>query len=118
MKDHHAHRATARALFAIISATALVATSTWARAQASPDAGHPLTRAEVMHELEELEAAGYTPSLGDDSQYPSDIQEAEKSGRDARGSKSAQMDQDPAMQKPCRCKSNHSRSAHTLQEIQ
>lgn len=99
MKDHHAHRATARALLAIISATALVATSTWARAQASPDAGHPLTRAEVMHELEELEAAGYTPSLGDDSQYPSDIQEAERKVAAMHAAqKSAQMDQDPAMQ--------------------
>lgn len=68
-------------------------------AQASPDAGHPLTRAEVMHELEELEAAGYTPSLGDDSQYPSDIQEAERKVAAMHAAqKSAQMDQDPAMQ--------------------
>ncbi|MBB5422280.1 uncharacterized protein YceK [Paraburkholderia sp. JPY158] len=38
---------------------------------------HQLTRAEVMHELEELEAAGYNPSMGDDGSYPADIQAAE-----------------------------------------
>jgi hypothetical protein len=39
---------------------------------------HQLTRAEVMHELEELEAAGYNPSLGDDGSYPADIQAAQE----------------------------------------
>ncbi|EEA04405.1 conserved hypothetical protein [Burkholderia sp. H160] len=38
---------------------------------------HQVTRAEVMHELEELEAAGYNPSMGDDGSYPADIQAAE-----------------------------------------
>ncbi|MBC8750254.1 hypothetical protein OKW43_001905 [Paraburkholderia sp. WC7.3g] len=38
---------------------------------------HQVTRAEVMHELEELEAAGYNPSLGDDGSYPADILAAE-----------------------------------------
>jgi len=30
------------------------------------------------HELEELEAAGYNPSRGDDYDYPADIQAAEQ----------------------------------------
>ncbi|MCC8400631.1 DUF4148 domain-containing protein [Paraburkholderia sp. MMS20-SJTN17] len=38
---------------------------------------HQVTRAEVVHELEELEAAGYNPSQGDDGSYPADIQAAE-----------------------------------------
>ncbi|MGF6916648.1 DUF4148 domain-containing protein [Paraburkholderia sp. 40] len=38
---------------------------------------HQVTRAEVMHELEELEAAGYNPSMGDDGSYPADLQAAE-----------------------------------------
>ncbi|WP_233805190.1 DUF4148 domain-containing protein [Paraburkholderia sp. HP33-1] len=38
---------------------------------------HQVTRAEVRHELEELEAAGYNPSMGDDGSYPADIQAAE-----------------------------------------
>ncbi|MGF6372508.1 hypothetical protein OKW40_005324 [Paraburkholderia sp. RAU6.4a] len=38
---------------------------------------HQVTRAEVMHELEELEAAGYNPSTGDDGSYPADLQAAE-----------------------------------------
>ena len=31
-----------------------------------------------MHELEELEAAGYDPSQGDDGSYPADIQAAQE----------------------------------------
>jgi Domain of unknown function (DUF4148) len=44
----------------------------------SEPATHRLTRAEVMHELEELEAAGYNPSQGDDGSYPADLQAAEE----------------------------------------
>jgi hypothetical protein len=40
-------------------------------------ATHRVTRAEVRHELEELEAAGYDPAQGDDSSYPADLQAAE-----------------------------------------
>ncbi|AXL49879.1 hypothetical protein DSC91_001855 [Paraburkholderia caffeinilytica] len=36
------------------------------------------TRAEVMNELYELEAAGYNPSQGDDGSYPADIQAAQE----------------------------------------
>ncbi|MFL9962436.1 DUF4148 domain-containing protein [Paraburkholderia sediminicola] len=42
----------------------------------SEPAAPQLTRAEVMHELEELEAAGYNPSQGDDVSYPADLQAA------------------------------------------
>ncbi|WP_025599847.1 DUF4148 domain-containing protein [Burkholderia sp. WSM2230] len=99
MKESHAKRASCRAFFTLVSTVALVLSSTWARAQASPEASHPLTRAEVMHELEELEAAGYTPSRGDDSEYPADIQEAErKLAAMQAAQQSAQMNQEPAMQ--------------------
>ncbi|MDR6391209.1 DUF4148 domain-containing protein [Paraburkholderia phenoliruptrix] len=99
MKSSHANRAASRALFSLISTVAFMIASPWARAQASPETGHPLTRAEVMHELEELEAAGYNPSLGDDGQYPADIQEAERKVAAMHAAqKSALMDQDPAMQ--------------------
>lgn len=48
-------------------------------AQTAPDpATHQITRAEVRHELEELEAAGYNPSQGDDSSYPADLQAAQE----------------------------------------
>lgn len=48
-------------------------------AQTVPEpATHQVTRAEVMHELEELEAAGYNPSQGDDGSYPADIQAAQE----------------------------------------
>jgi hypothetical protein len=41
-------------------------------------APHQITRAEVRHELEELEEAGYSPAQGDDSSYPADLQAAEE----------------------------------------
>jgi hypothetical protein len=41
-------------------------------------ATHQVTRAEVRHELEELEAAGYSPAQGDDSSYPADLLAAEE----------------------------------------
>lgn len=64
---------------ALIVSTAFLVTSTGVYAQASPESGtHQITRAEVRHELEELEAAGYDPSRGDESDYPADIQEAER----------------------------------------
>lgn len=37
----------------------------------------PKTRAEVRAELIELEKAGYNPSVGEDVNYPADIQAAE-----------------------------------------
>ena len=43
-----------------------------------PPTTHQRTRAEVVHELEELEAAGYNPARGDDILYPVDIQAAEE----------------------------------------
>ncbi|CAB3750058.1 DUF4148 domain-containing protein [Paraburkholderia humisilvae] len=37
----------------------------------------PVTHAQLMQELSELESVGYQASGGDDSYYPSEIQEAE-----------------------------------------
>jgi hypothetical protein len=37
----------------------------------------PLTRAQVRAELVRLEQTGYSPSTGEDSNYPADIQAAE-----------------------------------------
>ncbi|MFL9909605.1 DUF4148 domain-containing protein [Paraburkholderia sp. RL17-337-BIB-A] len=37
----------------------------------------PLTRAQVQVELMRLEKAGYTPSAGDEADYPANIQAAE-----------------------------------------
>ncbi|MFB9126485.1 DUF4148 domain-containing protein [Paraburkholderia dipogonis] len=64
---------------ALVASATLLATASGAYAQTSATPGtHQLTRAEVRHELEELEAAGYDPSRGDESDYPADIQEAER----------------------------------------
>lgn len=62
----------------VVAGAVLMATSASVYAQSSSaPAAHQLTRAEVRHELEELEAAGYNPALGDDVDYPADIQAAE-----------------------------------------
>jgi hypothetical protein len=37
----------------------------------------PVTHAQLMQELSELESVGYQASSGDDSYYPSELQEAE-----------------------------------------
>jgi hypothetical protein len=37
----------------------------------------PLTRAQVREQLVQLEQAGYRPSLGNDPDYPADVQAAE-----------------------------------------
>ncbi|KVH67337.1 hypothetical protein WL05_07690 [Burkholderia ubonensis] len=44
---------------------------------ASAQTPAPLTRAQVLEELYQLEAAGYDPSAGDQGTYPADIQAAE-----------------------------------------
>lgn len=63
----------------VIAGAMLMAGSMSVYAQTAPEpTTHPLTRAEVMHELEELEAAGYNPSQGDDGSYPADIQAAQE----------------------------------------
>ena len=63
----------------LIVSAALMATSACVYAQTSPDPGtHQVTRAEVLHELEELESVGYNPSQGDNSDYPADLQAAEQ----------------------------------------
>ncbi|WP_416049521.1 DUF4148 domain-containing protein [Cupriavidus basilensis] len=63
----------------LIVSTALMATSVCVYAQTPPaPATHQITRAEVRHELEELESVGYNPSQGDNGDYPADIQAAEQ----------------------------------------
>ena len=62
----------------VVSGAVLMAISASVYAQTpSEPAAHQVTRAEVRHELEELEAAGYNPAQGDDPTYPADIQAAE-----------------------------------------
>jgi Domain of unknown function (DUF4148) len=62
----------------LIVSAVLMATSACVYAQTSPEPGtHRVTRAEVRHELTELESVGYrlTPN---DLYYPDDIQAAEQ----------------------------------------
>ncbi|WNC93728.1 DUF4148 domain-containing protein [Paraburkholderia sp. FT54] len=101
MKLTSLNRLTVRALSAtFVVSAALLATSNGAYAQTSTTpATHQLTRADVRHELEELEAAGYDPSRGDDSNYPADIQEAERKVAAMHAAQtSALNDNQPAMQ--------------------
>ncbi|CAH2774696.1 MAG: hypothetical protein CPDRYMAC_0494 [uncultured Paraburkholderia sp.] len=72
------HRLAVRAFSgALIASAALLTLTSTVHAQTATQS-QPLTCAEVRHQLEELEAAGYDPSRGDDSNYPDDIQEAER----------------------------------------
>jgi hypothetical protein len=79
MKSDSMNRFVDQPLRALVVASAiLMATSVSVYAQTfSEPAAHPVTRAEVLHELEELEAVGYNPAEGDDVDYPADIQAAE-----------------------------------------
>ncbi|WP_322066478.1 DUF4148 domain-containing protein [Burkholderia ubonensis] len=52
----------------------------------------PLTRAQVLEELYQLEAAGYDPSAGDQGTYPADIQAAEAKVAAQRAARSAAAD--------------------------
>ncbi|MFL9981820.1 DUF4148 domain-containing protein [Paraburkholderia sediminicola] len=80
MKSDSLNRCTGSPLLSLVMAGAvLLASSASVYAQAMPEpTTHRLTHAEVMHELEELEAAGYNPSQGDDGSYPADIQAAQE----------------------------------------
>ncbi|SOE91612.1 protein of unknown function [Burkholderia sp. D7] len=63
----------------LIVSAVLMTTSACVYAQTSTESNkHQLTRAEVLHELEELEAVGYNPSQGDDGDYPADLLAAEQ----------------------------------------
>ncbi|OJA70663.1 hypothetical protein BGV71_27320 [Burkholderia ubonensis] len=55
----------------------LIVAALFAGDAASAQTPAPLTRAQVLEELYELEAAGYNPSAGDQGTYPADIQAAE-----------------------------------------
>ena len=62
----------------LIASALLMATSACVYAQTSQEPGtHQITRAEVRHELEELESVGYRP-IPNDLYYPDDIQAAEQ----------------------------------------
>ena len=62
----------------LILSGVLMATSACVYAQTSSEPGtHQVTRAEVRHELEELESVGYRPTPND-LYYPEDIQAAEQ----------------------------------------
>ena len=62
----------------LIASTVLMATSACVYAQTSLEPGtHQLTRAEVRHELKELESVGYRP-IPNDLYYPGDVQAAEQ----------------------------------------
>jgi spore coat protein CotF len=101
MKPTSLNRLTLRTISgSLMMSAALLITSTSVYAQASSDPGtHQVTRAEVQHELQELEAAGYNPSQGDDGDYPADIQEAERKVAAMHAAqKSALMNAQPAMQ--------------------
>jgi Domain of unknown function (DUF4148) len=79
MKSESMNRYAGSPLLSLVIAGAMLManfTSVQAQAVSEPEP-HQLTRADVMHELEELEAAGYNPSLGDDGSYPADLQAAE-----------------------------------------
>jgi len=63
----------------VVAGAILTSTSAGVFAQTMPEPPtHRVTRAEVMQELYELEAAGYNPSQGDDGSYPADLQAAQE----------------------------------------
>ncbi|MGO4303332.1 DUF4148 domain-containing protein [Cupriavidus sp. RAF12] len=84
----------------LIASAVLMATSACTYAQTSLEPGtHQVTRAEVLHELEELESVGYNPSLGDNGDYPANLQAAEqKLEAKHRAEKKALVDGSPAAQ--------------------
>ena len=62
-----------------IVATATVAVLLAAPALSFAQSSHsPLTRAQVIQELEDLESVGYNPALGDGDNYPEDITAAQQ----------------------------------------
>jgi len=62
------------AIAKIVVSLAVVAAPTLVFAQ---DQNGPLTRAQVKAELVQLEQAGYSPAMGEQANYPADIQAAE-----------------------------------------
>ena len=60
----------------IVSAVLMATSAVYAQTSAEPGT-HQVTRAEVRHELKELEAVGYRP-VPNDLYYPDDIQAAEQ----------------------------------------
>ncbi|WP_431824815.1 DUF4148 domain-containing protein [Burkholderia sp. F1] len=70
----------------------LIVAALFAGDAASAQTPAPLTHAQVLEELYELEAAGYDPSAGDQGTYPADIQAAEAKVAAQRAARSAAAD--------------------------
>ena len=62
------------AIAKVIVSLAVAASPTFVFAQSQ---NVPLTRAQVKAELAQLEQAGYSPAMGEQANYPADIQAAE-----------------------------------------
>ncbi|KVN63657.1 hypothetical protein WM03_01380 [Burkholderia ubonensis] len=70
----------------------LIVAALFAGDAASAQTPAPLTRAQVLEELYQLEAVGYDPSAGDQGTYPADIQAAEAKIAAQRAAGSAAAD--------------------------
>jgi len=64
-----------KSLFKAVAIAAVLAAPVVSFAQSSQQ---PVTRAEVRNQLIQLEQAGYSPATSNDSNYPGDIQAAER----------------------------------------
>jgi hypothetical protein len=64
-----------KSLIKAVAIAAILAAPVVSFAQSSQQ---PLTRAEVRNQLIQLERAGYNPGATDDTNYPADIQAAER----------------------------------------
>jgi hypothetical protein len=65
-----------KSLISCIALAVAVLTPAVSFAQTAQTSSPPVTRAEVLHQLVQLEQAGYRPS-GKDNRYPGDLQAAE-----------------------------------------
>ena len=63
-------------LFAIVLAVSSAAAVTFASSSSAMEAGTSVTRAQVRHELVQLEKVGYYPARGQDLRYPDNILQA------------------------------------------
>jgi hypothetical protein len=79
MKSNSLNRLVAQSTrVSLVVSVMLMAASASVHAQTSMEPGkHQVTRAEVRHELEELESVGYRPTPND-LYYPEDVQAAEQ----------------------------------------
>jgi hypothetical protein len=67
----------------VIAASATIATSAFAEGYnvtpvpSTTQSSQPLTRPQVREQLVQIEKAGYDPHLGNDTNYPADVQAAQ-----------------------------------------